>query len=75
MLAIQKAFNILGNKNGRGGMSSLAKHFGITTWAVSKWRYTGVPVERCPDIEMLTNGEVRCEDLRPDVNWPVLRRG
>lgn len=75
MLPIQKAFNILGKKNGRGGMSSLARHFGITTWAVSKWRDTGVPVERCPEIELLTQGKVKCEDLRPDVNWSIVRKG
>lgn len=73
MLPIQKAFNILGNKSGRGGASNLAKHFGITAWAVSKWKRSGVPVERCPDIELLTKGQVTCEDLRPDVNWSVIR--
>lgn len=73
MLPIQKAFNILGNKNGRGGVSHLAKHFGITAWAVSKWKRSGVPVERCPDIELLTKGRVTCEDLRPDINWSVIR--
>ena len=30
-----------------------------------------VPAEQCPNIEALTG--VRCEDLRPDVNWAVLR--
>jgi len=73
MLAIQKAFQFLGDENGRGGMSKIAKHFGITDWAVSKWQDIGVPAERCPDIELLTNGQVRCEELRPDVNWSILR--
>lgn len=75
MLPIQRAFKILGNKKGRGGITSLAKHFGITSWAVSRWRESGVPAERCPDIELLTGGKVTCEDLRPDVNWAVVRGG
>jgi DNA-binding transcriptional regulator YdaS (Cro superfamily) len=32
-----------------------------------------VPAELCPEIERATNGAVRCEDLRPDVHWDVLR--
>lgn len=33
-----------------------------------------VPAERCPAIERLTEGAVRCETLRGDVDWAVLRR-
>lgn len=33
-----------------------------------------VPAELCPDIERATSGEVRCEQLRPDVAWEVLRQ-
>jgi transcriptional repressor of cell division inhibition gene dicB len=73
MLPIQRAFKILGNEKGRGGISRLAKHFGITPWAVSRWQDLGVPADRCPDIEFLTNGLVTCEELRPDVNWSVIR--
>lgn len=32
-----------------------------------------VPADRCPAIERATDGAVRCEDLRPDVEWGVLR--
>ncbi|MBR0574189.1 MULTISPECIES: transcriptional regulator [Pasteurellaceae] len=67
MLAIQKAFTIV------GGQSALAKHFQIRPWAVSKWQKSGVPVERCIEIEKLTKGQVRCEELRPDIDWSVLR--
>lgn len=74
MSQIQRAFDILGDKNGRGGITLLAKHFGVTPWAVSRWRESGVPAKRCPDIELLTNGKVKCEDLRPDVNWSVIRK-
>ncbi|MCW9733721.1 helix-turn-helix domain-containing protein [Avibacterium sp. 20-15] len=68
MLAIQKVFQIV------GGQSALAKHFNIRPWAVSKWQKSGVPAERCPEIEKLTNGQVTCEELRPDIDWSVLRK-
>lgn len=32
-----------------------------------------VPAELCPVIERETAGSVRCEELRPDVAWDVLR--
>lgn len=39
---------------------------------VQQWKRTQrVPAEYCPDIEAITG--VRCEELRPDVNWSVLR--
>ncbi len=31
------------------------------------------PAELCIEIEKATSGEVRCEDLRPDVDWAYLR--
>ena len=42
---------------------------------VSQLRSGGrqVPAELCPLIELATGGKVRCEELRPDVNWAVLR--
>lgn len=68
MLPIQKVFHLL------GGQTKLANHFGVTPWAVSKWQTAGVPVQRCIEIEKLTNGEVTCEQLRPDIDWSVLRQ-
>jgi len=39
------------------------------------WLHRGkVPADYCPTIERVTGGAVRCEDLRPDVEWSVLRR-
>ena len=32
-----------------------------------------IPAEHCPAIERATGGAVRCEELRPDVAWSVLR--
>ena len=33
-----------------------------------------IPSDFCPQIEQATNGLVRCEDMRPDVAWSVLRQ-
>jgi DNA-binding transcriptional regulator YdaS (Cro superfamily) len=40
--------------------------------SVSQWKKGRVPAERCPDIEAITG--IRCEELRPDVDWSVLRK-
>lgn len=58
-----------------GSQTALAGHLGVTKAAVGQWKEEGrrVPAEHCPSIERLTAGAVRCEDLRPDVAWDVLR--
>jgi DNA-binding transcriptional regulator YdaS (Cro superfamily) len=43
----------------------------VSKASVSRWKREGVPAEICPEIEALTG--VRCEELRPDVSWSVLR--
>ncbi len=55
--------------------AELAKRLGVTPGAVSQWvkGLSAVSAERCPAIEAATGGLVRCEDLRPDVAWSVLR--
>lgn len=58
----------------KGGVTALAKALGLKSHAViQQWRINQVPAERCPAIEEVTGGKVRCEDLRPDVRWDVLR--
>jgi DNA-binding transcriptional regulator YdaS (Cro superfamily) len=55
--------------------SLLARALGVAPVLVSQWK-TGVrpvPAERCPSIEKATSGLVRCEELRPDVDWAYLR--
>lgn len=54
---------------------AFARALGVTPGAVSQWvnGLSAVPAERCPAIERATGGLVRCEDLRPDVEWQVLR--
>lgn len=59
----------------RGGGLKLAQAIGVSSVIISQWK-TGarqVPAERCPAIERATAGAVRCEDLRPDVDWAYLR--
>jgi DNA-binding transcriptional regulator YdaS (Cro superfamily) len=63
-----------------GGGTQLAIKLGVTPGAVTQWClpsdnkfYRQIPVIRCPQIEQATGGQVRCEELRPDVAWEVLR--
>lgn len=54
------------------GITKLAKALGLSSHSViNQWRLTRVPAEHCPNVEALTG--VKCEELRPDVNWAVLR--
>ena len=56
-----------------GGMTRMAASLGLSSHSVVyQWRRTQVPAEKCPDIEQLTG--VKCEQLRPDVSWSVLRK-
>lgn len=56
--------------------ADLAKALGVTPGAVNQWvsGLSAVSAERCPAIEQATGGLVRCEDLRPDIAWGVLRQ-
>jgi DNA-binding transcriptional regulator YdaS (Cro superfamily) len=64
-----------------GGVAArMASHFGVSDQTVSWWRKgeragkaVKFPADHCPECERLTNGAVRCEELRPDVAWDVLR--
>lgn len=67
--ALDKAASIVGS------LQALAKELGVTKGAASQWKEPDrrVPAEHCPAIERLTAGEVRCELLRPDVDWQTVR--
>ena len=57
-----------------GGITKLASALGVKGHQViHQWRLKRVPAERCPAIERVTDGAVLCEQLRPDVDWAVLR--
>lgn len=55
--------------------ANLARGIGVTPAFVSQWinGHRPIPAGRCPAIERATGGAVRCEELRPDVDWSVLR--
>jgi DNA-binding transcriptional regulator YdaS (Cro superfamily) len=61
-----------------GGMKALADSLNARGHdikyrsTVYQWTKSQVPAAYCPDIEDITG--VRCEELRPDVNWAVLRK-
>lgn len=68
--ALQRAIRVVGSQ------TALAALLGgrIRQGHVSHWLKSGrVPAEHCPAIEDGTERQVRCEDLRPDVKWHVLR--
>ncbi|WP_041702803.1 helix-turn-helix domain-containing protein [Pseudogulbenkiania sp. NH8B] len=57
-----------------GGAKRVAEELGITDRAVNNWIYRQqIPAEYCPTLERLTSGKYRCEQMRPDVEWSVLR--
>ncbi|MDP8051037.1 helix-turn-helix domain-containing protein [Pasteurella atlantica] len=66
---IQRAINICGSQ------TKLADLLGLTKAQVWQWLncFVKVSAERCIEIEKLTKGQVRCEELRPDIDWSVLR--
>lgn len=67
MSPIDKAIEIT------GGLSELARLIGVSPNQLGNWRSRRVPAEHCPSFERVTKGVVRCEELRPDVDWSVLR--
>lgn len=57
-----------------GGVGALAAGIDAAASAPSMWKTRGnVPAEWCPAIERFLGGRVRCEELRPDIPWDVLR--
>lgn len=58
-----------------GSRAEMARRIGVTKGAVWQWEHVSrVPAEHCPRIERETGGAVRCEELRPDIDWAYLRR-
>lgn len=69
MSDFEKAIEIL------GGPARTARALSRSIQAVLFWRdkKRQFPADLCPTVERLTDGLVRCEGLRPDVEWAVLR--
>jgi DNA-binding transcriptional regulator YdaS (Cro superfamily) len=56
-----------------GGVTKLGRILGCSPQRVCNWKASGrTPVKFCPIIESVTG--VRCEELRPDVNWEYMRK-
>lgn len=54
--------------------TNLANAIGVKPQVVHNWVVRGnVPADYCPTIEKVTSGAVKCEELRPDVDWAYLR--
>ncbi|CAN5714930.1 hypothetical protein BH10PSE18_BH10PSE18_08050 [soil metagenome] len=68
MIAAEKAVKLL------GGPVVAARRLGVERYqTVQSWMRNRVPAEYCPLIERELSASMRCEDLRPDVAWDVLR--
>lgn len=52
-----------------GGLQPFAALCDVRYQAVQKWRRNGVSPHRAAQIEDVTRGLVRCEQLCPDVIW------
>jgi DNA-binding transcriptional regulator YdaS (Cro superfamily) len=56
-----------------GVRAQIMSALGVSQQVISNWKTRDVPAEYCPRIEAATNGVVRCEELRPDVRWDLVR--
>lgn len=60
------------------GPTDFARAIGVPLNLPAMWRKRGrVPADHCPDIERETarrGRRIRCEAIRPDVDWSVLRK-
>lgn len=77
MEALDAAIAFMGTDDKPGTQSDLARAIGndVRQSVVGMWKARkSVPAKYAPDIERVTGGRVRCEDLCPDVNWAVLRQ-
>ena len=41
----------------------------ISPQAIYKWKKHGIPLDRAPQIEVASNGALKCEELCPQVEW------
>lgn len=57
-------------KYGWGFRVKLAKFLDVTPGMTSRWiKGDKIPIERCLQIFVFTEGEVSLEELRPDIDW------
>ncbi len=69
MSALAQAVEIL------GGATATSRKLGVTPQAVFFWLRGArtIPPEQCIALERETSGRIVVEDLRPDVDWAVIR--
>lgn len=62
-------------QDGKGAGSRLARKINVPNVLISQWKkgIQRVPADKCLLIEAATDRKVKCEDLRPDVAWFVIR--
>ncbi|ACA30857.1 helix-turn-helix domain-containing protein [Histophilus somni] len=66
---IKKTINLVGTQ------TKLAKLCSVSQPSISIWLKGGkMDVKYIPSLIKATNGEVTPEDLRPDVDWEVIRQ-
>lgn len=60
----------------RGTAKKLAEALGISTSYLSQMAHgdAQISIPRCVAFEDLTGGAVRCEELRPEVDWGRFRK-
>ncbi|WP_084300419.1 YdaS family helix-turn-helix protein [Microvirgula aerodenitrificans] len=57
-----------------GGALAIAKRREIGLSAVHNWPLRGrIPADHCPTLEQMCAGTFVCEQMRPDVEWSVIR--
>ncbi len=57
-----------------GSLAGFCERLGVRYQKVQFWFKNRVPAEYCPRIERLVERRVRCEQLRPDIDWAYLRQ-
>lgn len=68
--ALRRAAEVLGGQAAIATLLGYQDRRNVWPWFNSDRPF---PAEHCLVIERATNGAVRCEELRPDVQWEVLR--
>lgn len=55
----------------KAAIAGIANGIGVSAPAVRHWinGIRGIPLDQCGALEKATNGQVRCEELRNDVQW------
>lgn len=62
-----------------GGSCKVARLLGVKSQAVSIWiRKNSIPLKRIPSLEKIAKEKglpIRAENMRPDIEWKILREG